>query len=119
MKKIIDKSSSNLLIDDLLIKSEKKFIAILITFSQALLKKKIIALSRQKSSSGKNNLIFLFPTLLQDTRDQISSLKRNKASGPNTIPNNIFIPFKKAFPKPLRDMVSMSFNQGVFPNIQN
>ena len=44
-------------------------------------------------------------------------MKTNKASGPNSIPTNILKLFKKEFSKPLSDMINMSFNQGVFPNI--
>ena len=44
-------------------------------------------------------------------------MKSNKASGPNSIPTNILKLFKKEFSKPLSDMINMSFNQGVFPNI--
>ena len=44
-------------------------------------------------------------------------MKTNRASGPNTIPTNILKLFKKEFSKPLSDMINMSFNQGVFPNI--
>ena len=44
-------------------------------------------------------------------------MKINKASGPNSVPTNILKLFKKEFSKPLIDMINMSFNQGVFPNI--
>ena len=44
-------------------------------------------------------------------------MKTSKASGPNSIPTNILKLFKKEFSKPLSDMINMSFNQGVFPNI--
>ena len=44
-------------------------------------------------------------------------MKINKASGPNSIPTNILKLFEKEFSKPLSDMINMSFNQGVFPNI--
>ena len=53
----------------------------------------------------------------EDVEDIISSMKTNKASGPNIIPTNILKLFKKEFPKPLSDMINMSFNKGVFPNI--
>ena len=63
------------------------------------------------------NTIFLSPTVPEDVEDLISSMKTNKASGPNSIPTNILKLFKKEFSKPLSDMINMSFNQGVFPNI--
>ena len=44
-------------------------------------------------------------------------MKANKASGPNCIPTNILKLFKKEFSKPLSDMINMSFNQGICPNI--
>ena len=44
-------------------------------------------------------------------------MKTNKISGQNSIPTNILKLFKKEFSKPLSDMINMSFNQGVFPNI--
>ena len=44
-------------------------------------------------------------------------MKTNKASGPNSIPTNIFTPVNEEFSKPLSDMKNMSFNQGVSPNI--
>ena len=44
-------------------------------------------------------------------------MRTNKASGPSSIPTNILKLFKKEFSKALSDMINMSFNQGVFPNI--
>ena len=44
-------------------------------------------------------------------------MKTNKANGPNSIPTNILKLFKKGFSKLLRDLINMSFNQCVFPNI--
>ena len=63
------------------------------------------------------NTIFLSPAVTEDVEDLISSMKTNEASGPNSIPTNIQKLFKKEFSKPLSDMIKMSFNQGVFPNI--
>ena len=42
-----------------------------------------------------NNTIFLSPTLPEDIEDLISSMKTNKASGPNSIPTKILKLFKK------------------------
>ena len=47
----------------------------------------------------------------------MSSTKANKASGPKSIPNNIFKLLKKELSKSLSDMINMSFKQGVLPNI--
>ena len=63
------------------------------------------------------NTIFLSPTVPEDVEDLISSIKTNKASCPNSISTNILKKFKKEFSKPLSDMINMSFNKGVFPNI--
>ena len=63
------------------------------------------------------NTIFLSPAVLEGIEDLISSMKTNKASGPNSIPTNILKLFKKESSKPLSDMINMSFHQGVFPNI--
>ena len=60
---------------------------------------------------------FFSPTVPENVENLISSMKTNKASGPNSIPTNILKLFKKEFSKPLSDMINMSFNQGVFPNI--
>ena len=65
----------------------------------------------------KKTTIFLSPTVPEDIEGLVSSVKTNKASGPNSIPTNILKLFKKEFSKPLSDMINMSFNQGVFPNI--
>ena len=63
------------------------------------------------------NTIFLSPTVPEDVEYLISSMKKNKASGPNSIPTNILKLFKKEFSKALSDIINISFNQGVFPNI--
>ena len=44
-------------------------------------------------------------------------MKTNKASGPNSIPTKILKLFQKEFAKPLSDIINLSFNQGVFPNL--
>ena len=44
-------------------------------------------------------------------------MKTNKISGQHSIPTNILKLFKKEFSKPLSDMINMSFNQAVFPNM--
>ena len=44
-------------------------------------------------------------------------MKTNKASGPNSIPTKILKLFKKEFSKPLSDIMNLSFNQGIFPNL--
>ena len=57
-------------------------------------------------------MIFLSPTLPEDTEDLISSMKTDKASGTNSI-----LKFKKEFSKPLSDIINLSFNQGILPNL--
>ena len=44
-------------------------------------------------------------------------MKTNKASGPNSIPTKILKLFKKEFSKPLSDVINLSFNQSVFPDL--
>ena len=44
-------------------------------------------------------------------------MKTNKASGPNSIPTKILKLFKKEFSKPLINIINLSFNQGIFPNL--
>ena len=44
-------------------------------------------------------------------------MKTKKASGPNSIATKILKLFKKEFSKPLSDIINLSFNQGVFPNL--
>ena len=65
----------------------------------------------------KTVTIFLSPILPEDIEDLISSMKTNKASGPNSIPTKILKLFKNEFSKPLGDIINLSFNQGIFPNL--
>ena len=44
-------------------------------------------------------------------------MKTNKASGPNSIPTRILKLFKKEFSKRISDIINLSFNQSVFPNL--
>ena len=44
-------------------------------------------------------------------------MKTNKACGLNSIPTKILKLFKKEFLKPLSEIINLSFNQGVFPNL--
>ena len=43
-------------------------------------------------------------------------MKTDKASGTNSIPTKI-LKFKKEFLKPLGDIINLSFNQGILPNL--
>ena len=61
---------------------------------------------------------FLSPTLAEDIEDLIKSMKTNKASDPNSIPTKILKLLKKKFSKPLSDIINLSFNQGIFPNLR-
>ena len=64
-----------------------------------------------------NNTIFLSLTLPEDIEGLIKSIKTNKASGSNSIPTKIFKLFKKEFSKRLSDIINLSFNEGIFPNL--
>ena len=44
-------------------------------------------------------------------------MKTSKESGPNSILAQILKIFKKEFLKPLSDVINLSFNQGIFPNV--
>ena len=44
-------------------------------------------------------------------------MKTNKASGLNSIPTRILKLFKKEFSKRISDIINLSFNQSVFPNL--
>ena len=123
MKKKSDESISSLLIDGQIITSAKKFSNHFNNFFKSVAKKinKNIVKPKQThlSSLGRenNNIVFLSPTLPEDIEDLISSLKTNKARGPNSIPTKILKLFFKEFSKPLSDIINLSFNQSVFPNL--
>ena len=44
-------------------------------------------------------------------------METNKANCPNSIPTNLLKLFKKEFSKTLNDIINLSYNQGVFPNL--
>ena len=119
----MDESFSSLLIDNQLIASAKQisnhfnnfFTSISEKINRNIVKPKKTHLSYFGPET--KNTIFFSPTVPEDVECLISSMKTNKASGPNSIPTNILKLFKKEFSKPLSDMVNISFNQGVFPNI--
>ena len=123
MKNQSDESISSLLIDNQLITSAKQISNHLNNFFTSITEKinRNIAKAKKTHLSylgpENKNTIFLAPTVPEDIEDLISSMKTNKASGPNSIPTNILKLFKKEFSKPLSDMINMSFNQGVFSNV--
>ena len=123
MKKKFDESTSSLLIDGQIITSAKEISNHFNNFFTSVAEKinKNIAKPKQTHLSylghKNNNTIFLSPTLPEDIEDLISSMKTNKASGPNSIPTKILKLFRKEFSKPLSDIINLSFNQGVFPNL--
>ena len=127
MKKQSDESISSLLIDSQIIRSAKEIsdtfnnfftsVAVKINKNTVKLKKKHTHTYLSYLGHENSNTFFLFPTLPEDTEDLISSMKTNKASGPNSIPTKILKLFKKEFSKPLSDIINLSFNQGVFPNL--
>ena len=122
MKSKSDESVSSLLIDNQSITSDKQmsnhfnnyFTSIAENINIKMVKKTqlifhILAL--------KTKTVFISPTIPDNAEDLISSMKTKKASGPKSISTNVLKLFKKEFSKPLSDMINMSFNQGVFPNI--
>ena len=77
----------------------KGFPTISITFLQVLPKK---LSSQQKThlsylGPNNNNTIVVSPNLPEDIKDLITSMKKSKASGPNSIPTKILKLFKKEF----------------------
>ena len=123
MKKKSGESISSLPIDDQIITSAKEISNYFNNFltSVAVKINKNIVKSKKTHLSylghENSNTIFLSPTLSEDIEDLISSLKTNKASGPNSIPTKILKLFKKEFSEPLSDMINLSFNRGIFPNL--
>ena len=123
MKKKSDEFICSLLIDGQIITSAKEISNHFNIFFTSVAKKinKNIVKPKQAHLSylgrENNNTIFLSPTLPEDIEDLISSMKTNKASGPNSISSKILKLFKKEFSKPLSDIINLSFNQGVFPNL--
>ena len=123
MKKKSDKIISSLPIDGQIITSAKEISNDFNNFFTSAAKKinKNIVKPKQTHLSylgcENNNTIFLSPTIPVDTEDLISSMKTKKASGTNSIPTKILKLFKKEFSKPLSDIIILSFNQGIFPNL--
>ena len=122
MKKESGKSISSLLIDGKIIPSAKEMSNYFNNFFKSVVKKinkNIVKSKKHLCYLGPENYntILLSPTLPEDIEGLIKSMKTNKASGPNSIPIKILKLFKKEFSKPLSDIINLSFNQGVFPNL--
>ena len=47
----------------------------------------------------------------------INCIKPNKAIGPNSIPTKILKEFKNELSEPLKDMINVYFNKGIFPDL--
>ena len=103
IKKKSDKSISSLLIDGQIIKSAKEISNYFNNlFTSVAAKINNIAKSKKETHLSylgyeNSNTIFLSPTLPEDIEDLISSMKTNKASGPNSIQTKILKLFKKEF----------------------
>ena len=92
------------------------------TFLQLLLKNKqkyfqVRQTHLSYQSSENNNTIFLSLTLPTDIENLVRSMKTSKASVPNSILTKFLELLKREFPKLLSDVINLSFNQGVFPNV--
>ena len=61
--------------------------------------------------------IFLSPTTPADIGSLINYVKANKAIGPNSIPTKILKEFKNELSEPLKDMINVYFNKGIFPDL--
>ena len=63
-----------------------------------------------------NNSIFIKPTDREEVVNIISTLNRNKSSGPKSILYKILNLLKKEISKQLADLINLSFSSGVFPS---
>ena len=63
------------------------------------------------------NSFFLSPTTKNEIQDFLSTMKSNKAHGPNSIPITILKDFKAHLSQPLSDILNISFSTGVFPTL--
>ena len=63
-------------------------------------------------------IFFLTPTNEQEVLKSIKLLKRNKASGPFSIPTKFLKLFQKELSKPISLIINLSFSTGIFPFIQ-
>ena len=103
MKKKSDESFSSLLIDGQILTSAKEISNYFNNlFTSVAAKINNIAKSKKETHLSylgyeNSNTIFLSPTLPEDIEDLISSMKTNKASGPNSIQTKILKLFKKEF----------------------
>ena len=55
------------------------------------------------------NSFYLSPPCKEDIEDIISTIRTDKACGPNSIPTRILKDFKKELSKPLSDVINISF----------
>ena len=60
--------------------------------------------------------IFLSPTTPADIESLINCINPYKAIGPNSIPTKILKEFKTELSEQLSDMITESFNKGIFPD---
>ena len=60
--------------------------------------------------------LLLCPTCKEDIEDIISTIRTDKACGPNSIPRRILKDFKEELSKPLSDAINSSFSSETFPN---
>ena len=66
---------------------------------------------------SSNNSLFLSPTVSMEVEKIIDGLDMKKATGPNSIPNNILKSFKLFFSVWLSRLINLCFEVGVFPDI--
>ena len=60
--------------------------------------------------------MFLTPTKPNDIEVLIDNMKAKKGFGPNSFPTKFLKDWKSEFPKPLSDMINISFTTGIFPS---
>ena len=66
--------------------------------------------------SPNTESIFLFPTTEKEIIDNITGLKINKSTGPNSINTKILKLSKNIISKPLNKIINLSFSTGIFPD---
>ena len=66
--------------------------------------------------SPNTESIFLFPTTEKEIIDNITGLKINKSTGPNSINTKILKLTKNIISKPLNKIINLSFSTGIFPD---
>lgn len=63
------------------------------------------------------NTLFISALTEEELQQEIKSLKNSIIIGPQSIKKKLFQTFSKAFSEPLTNLINLSFNKQIFPNI--